>query len=135
MAYFNIERLENAETKGDLNSKAYKEAIKNMKTATREMGINRVMKKYNLDALISPTGSPAWKTDLVNGDKYYISTTVFAALSGYPNINVPMGFIDNVPVGISFYGKKWSEPKLIEIAYSYEQKTKHRKKPEFLVSD
>ncbi|MDG1223608.1 MAG: amidase family protein, partial [Candidatus Marinimicrobia bacterium] len=77
----------------------------------------------------------AWKTDLVNGDKYYISTTVFAALSGYPNINVPMGFIDNVPVGISFYGKKWSEPKLIEIAYSYEQKTKHRKKPEFLVSD
>ena len=135
MVYFNIERLENAETKGDLNSKAYKEAIQKMKTATREMGIDRVMKKYNLDALISPTGSPAWKTDLVNGDKYYISTTVFAALSGYPNINVPMGFIDNVPVGISFYGKKWSEPKLIEIAYSYEQKTKHRKKPEFLVSD
>ena len=91
MLYFNIERLENAETKGDLNSKAYKEAIQEMKTATREMGIDRVMKKYNLDAFISPTGSPAWKTDLVNGDKYYISTTVFAALSGYPNINVPYG--------------------------------------------
>ena len=135
MLYFNIERLENAETKGDLNSKAYKEAIQEMKTATREMGIDRVMKKYNLDAFISPTGSPAWKTDLVNGDKYYISTTVFAALSGYPNINVPMGFIDNVPVGISFYGKEWSEPKLIEMAYAYEQKTMHRKKPEFLVSD
>jgi len=135
MLYFNIERLEKAETKGDLNSKAYKEALQKMKTTTREMGIDRVMKEYNLDAFISPTGSPAWKTDLVNGDKYYISTTVFAALSGYPNINVPMGFIDNVPIGISFYGRAWSEPQLIEIAYSYEQKTMHRKKPEFLVSD
>ena len=135
MLYFNIERLENAETKGDLNSKAYKEALQKMKTNAREMGIDRVMKEYNLDAFISPTGSPAWKTDLVNGDKYYISTTVFAALSGYPNINVPMGFIDNVPIGISFYGRAWSEPQLIEIAYSYEQKTMHRKKPEFLVSD
>lgn len=135
MLYFNLERLENSESKGDLNSKTYKESLQKMKKSTREMGIDRVMEEHNLDAFISPTGSPAWKTDLVNGDKYYMSTTLFAALSGYPNINVPMGFIDNVPIGISFYGKEWSEPELIEIAYSYEQKTMHREKPKFMISD
>ena len=93
------------------------------------------MTKHNLDAIVSPTGSPAWKTDLINGDNYYISTTVYAALSGYPNINVPMGLIGNVPVGISFYGRAWSEPKLLEIAYAYEQNTKYRISPKFLFTD
>ena len=111
------------------------QAIKEIKTLSGELGIDRVMKKHNLDAFVSPTGSPAWKTDLINGDKYYISTTVFAALSGYPNINVPMGFIDNVPVGVSFFGAKWSEPILIEIAYSYEQQTNHRKPPKYIPTD
>ena len=106
-----------------------------MLKAFREKGLDRIMAKHNLDAIVSPTGSPAWKTDLINGDKYYISTTVYAALSGYPNINVPMGFIGNVPVGISFYGRAWSEPLLLEIAYAYEQNTSHRKPPEFLVTD
>ena len=135
MLYFNLKRMENAESKGDLNSKVYKEALVNMLKAFREKGLDRIMAKHNLDAIVSPTGSPAWKTDLINGDKYYISTTVYAALSGYPNINVPMGFIGNVPVGISFYGRAWSEPLLLEIAYAYEQNTSHRKPPEFLVTD
>ena len=135
MLYFNVERLENAQSKGDLNSKIYKNALLNMLKSFRGQGLDRIMKKHNLDAIVSPTGSPAWKTDLINGDKYYISTTVYAALSGYPNINVPMGFIGNVPVGISFYGRAWSEPLLLEIAYAYEQNTKHRKPPEFLVTD
>ena len=135
MLYFNVERLENAQSKGDLNSKIYKNALLNMLKAFRGQGLDRIMKKHNLDAIVSPTGSPAWKTDLINGDKYYISTTVYAALSGYPNINVPMGFIGNVPVGISFYGRAWSEPLLLEIAYAYEQNTKHRKAPEFLITD
>ena len=135
MLYFNLERMKNAQKKGDLNSKRYKDALANMIKATREDGIDRIMKEYDLDAIVSPTGSPAWKTDLINGDKYYISTTVYAALSGYPNINVPMGFIGNVPVGISFYGKAWSEPLLLKIAYSYEQHTNHRKAPEFLKTD
>ena len=135
MLYFNVERLENAQSKGDLNSKIYKNALLNMLKSFRGQGLDRIMKKHNLDAIVSPTGSPAWKTDLINGDKYYISTTVYAALSGYPNINVPMGFIGNVPVGISFYGRAWSEPLLLEIAYAYEQKTKHRKAPEFLITD
>ncbi len=135
MLYFNLDRMNNSQSKGNLDSKIYKESLKNMLEAFRKNGIDRVMNKHNLHAIISPTGSPAWKTDLINGDKYYISTTVYAALSGYPNINVPMGFIDNVPVGISFYGRAWSEPLLLEIAYAYEQNTNHRKPPEFLMTD
>ena len=135
MLYFNVERMENAQSKGDLNSKIYKDALTDMIKAFREQGIDRIMTKHNLDAIVSPTGSPAWKTDLINGDNYYISTTVYAALSGYPNINVPMGLIGNVPVGISFYGRAWSEPKLLKIAYAYEQNTKYRKSPKFLLTD
>ena len=136
MMYFNLDRMKNAQSKESLiESTSYQEAIKHMKTLTGELGIDRVMTKHNLDAFVSPTGSPAWKTDLINGDKYYISTTVFAALSGYPNINVPMGFIDNVPVGVSFFGTKWSEPTLIEIAYAYEQQTNHRKSPKYIPTD
>jgi len=135
MLYFNLDRMNNSQSKGSLDSKIYKESLQNMLEAFRVNGVDRVMDKHNLDAIVSPTGSPAWKTDLINGDKYYISTTVYAALSGYPNINVPMGFIENVPIGISFYGRAWSEPLLLEIAYSYEQNTKHRKPPEFLVTD
>ena len=135
MLYFNLERMKNAETKDGLNSKIYKDALKNMLKSFREQGLDRIMKKHKLDAIVSPTGSPAWKTDLINGDKYYISSTVYAALSGYPNINVPMGFIGNVPVGISFYGRAWSEPKLLEIAYAYEQFTNHRDSPKFLLTD
>ena len=136
MMYFNIDRMKNAQSKESLlKSDSYQEAIKEMKILSGELGIDKVMKKHNLDAFVSPTGSPAWKTDLINGDKYYISTTVFAALSGYPNINVPMGFIDNVPVGVSFFGAKWSEPILIEIAYSYEQQTNHRRPPKYIPTD
>ena len=81
MLYFNLKRMKNAESKGDLNSKVYKDALVNMLKAFREQGLDRIMTKHNLDAIVSPTGSPAWKTDLINGDKYYISTTVYAALS------------------------------------------------------
>ena len=93
------------------------------------------MDQHYLDAIISPTGSPAWKTDLINGDNIKLSSSAYAALSGYPNINVPMGFIGDLPVGISFYGRAWSEPKLIEIAYAYEQGTLHRRAPEYLPTD
>ena len=135
MLYFNLDRMNNSQSKGSLDSKVYKESLENMLEAFRVNGVDRVMDKHDLDAIVSPTGSPAWKTDLINGDKYYISTTVYAALSGYPNINVPMGFIGNVPVGISFYGRAWSEPLLLQIAYAYEQNTNHRKPPQFLVTD
>jgi amidase len=106
-----------------------------MLKATREDGIDLVMNANNLDAIIAPTGSPAWKTDLILGDHFVGGSSSLAAISGYPAISVPMGFIEGLPVGITFFGRAWSEPLLIQIAYSYEQGTKHRKTPEYIVSD
>ena len=135
MLYFNVERMKNSQSKGNLKTKEYTESLKNMLKAYRSDGIDLVMEKPQLDAIISPTGSPAWKTDLINGDNFSLSTSVYAALSGYPNINIPMGFVGQVPVGISFFGIAWSEPILLEIAYAYEQGTQYRKSPQFLLSD
>ncbi len=135
MRYFNLKRLENAQQKSTLEDEEYKQALEAMLSAFRENGIDKVMDQNNLDAIVSPTGSPAWKTDLINGDNYHLSTSVYAALSGYPNISVPMGFVDDLPVGLSFYGRAWSEPVLIELAFAYEQSTGHRAKPSFLNSD
>jgi amidase len=98
----------------------------------RKEGVDKIMDENKLDALIAPTGTPAWKTDLINGDNYLGSSSSYAAISGYPSITVPMGFIDELPVGISFFGRAWSEPILLEIAYSFEQGTKQRKAPRFL---
>ena len=100
---------------------------------TREQGIDKVMNENSLDALIAPTGSPAWKTDLTNGDKFMGGSSSYAAISGYPSITLPMGFIDGLPVGISFFGRGWSEPVLIECAYSFEKATGHRKKPTYIL--
>ena len=102
-----------------------------MLKGAREDGIDKIMNENNLDAIIAPTGSPAWKTDLVNGDNFGISSCSPAAIAGYPAISLPMGFIEGLPVNITFYGKAWSEPTLIEMAFSFEQGTKHRRKPEF----
>lgn len=134
MMHFNLGDMENSQGKGNLDSKEYKESLSNMLNAYRH-GIDQVMDKHELDAIVAPSGGPAWKTDLINGDNFVLSTSVNAALSGYPNINVPMGFIGDVPVGISFFGRAWSEPILLEIAYAYEQGTKHRKAPQFLQTD
>ena len=135
MLHFDVKTMEEAQAKGDLTTKEYKEAVKNMLKAYRDDGIDRVMDEHQLDAIVSPSGGPAWKTDLINGDNFVLSTSVYAALSGYPNINVPMGFIGDVPVGISFFGRAWSEPVLLEIAYAYEQGTQHRRAPQFLSTD
>ncbi len=135
MRYFDVAVMENAESKGDLKSKEYREAVSKMLTAFGRDGIDRIMDKHNLDAIVAPSGGPAWKTDLINGDNFKLSSSGYAALSGYPNINVPMGFVGNVPVGISFFGRAWSEPTLLAIAYSYEQKTRHRSAPRFLATD
>ncbi len=135
MEYFNLAIMENAQSKGNLKDKLYKNALSNMLKAYRNNGIDLIMDQFDLDAIISPTGSPAWKTDLINGDNYHLSTSVYAALSGYPNINVPMGFVKELPVGLSFFGKAWTEHILIELAYSFEQGTKHRRKPKFLIND
>lgn len=135
LKYFNQAFLEMAEEKGDLDSEGYKKALKDMLQGSRKEGIDRVMDQYNLDAIIAPTGSPAWKTDLINGDSYQLGSSSPAAQAGYPNITVPMGFIDGLPVGISFFGRAWSEPLLIEIAYAYESGTNYRKPPDFKVKN
>jgi amidase len=131
LMYFDQEYLKMAQAKGDLNSPEYRNALRKMQQATREDGIDRVMDTHQLDAIIAPTGSPAWKTDWVNGDFYMLGSSSPAAISGYPNITVPMGFIDVLPVGISFFGRAWSEPLLLEIAYAYEVGTHHRQPPQF----
>ncbi len=135
MRYFDQKLIEMAQDKGDLESAEYKEALSTMLKATRENGIDKLMNEHKLDAIMAPTGSPAWKTDLVNGDNFMGGSSSFAAISGYPNITVPMGFIDELPVGVSFFGRAWSEPILLEIAYGFEQGTKHRRAPKFLASD
>lgn len=135
LAYFNQRYLEMAQEKGDLASEEYLEALEKAMKGSREEGIDRVMNEHNLDALIAPTGGPAWKTDLINGDNYSLGSSSPAAIAGYPNITVPMGYINELPVGISFFGRAWSEPVLIEMAYAYETGTRHRRIPEFLPSD
>jgi amidase len=135
LKYFNQKYLEIASKKGDLSSVEYQDALVKLLQGSREEGIDRVMNEHDLDAIIAPTGGPAWKTDLVNGDSFHLGSSSPAARAGYPNITVPMGYIDGLPVGISFFGRAWSEPLLLEIAYAYETATKHRRVPKFLTSD
>lgn len=129
LKYFNQKYLELAEIKEGLESSAYLDALAGLLIGSREDGIDRVMDREGLDALIAPTGSPAWKTDLINGDSFQIGSSSPAAHAGYPNITVPMGMIDGLPVGISFFGRAWSEPVLLQMAYAFEQGTLHRKIP------
>lgn len=135
LRYFNQAYLKMANEKEGLDSKSYKEALSNLKRMSQKEGIDRVMDEYGLDAIISPTGSPAWKTDLINGDSYHVGSSSNAAWSGYPNITVPMGDVHGLPVGLSFFGKAWTEAKLIEIAYSFEQESKSRIIPKFKTID
>jgi amidase len=135
LRYFDQKLLEMAEKKGTVESSDYRKALAIMLKATREDGIDKIMNMNKLDAIIAPTGSPAWKTDLLLGDHFVGGSSSLAAISGYPAITIPMGFINDLPVGITFFGKAWNEPLLLEIAYSFEQNTKHRKAPKYIVSD
>ncbi len=132
LLFYDQALLLEAQTKGSVESQEFLDIIEKMNRLVREEGIDRVMAENRLDGFIAPTGSPAWKTDLVNGDAYLVSSSSPAAISGYPNITVPMGFIEDLPVGISFFGRAWSEPLLIEMAYAFEAGTKHRRAPRFI---
>jgi amidase len=134
MPYFKQELFIQAEAKGPLSDKEYIDALKKDQLLTRQEGIDAVMDKYNLDALVSPTDSPAWMTDLVDGDHFLGGSSSLAAVAGYPHITVPAGFIFGLPIGISFYGRAWSEPVLLKIVYGYEQVTMMRNPPEFLAT-
>jgi amidase len=132
MPYFGQELFLQAQEKGPLTSPAYIKALAKCRRLSRRLGIDAVMTKHKLDALVAPTGSPAWPTDLVNGDHFTGGSSTPAAVAGYPSISVPMGFVYDMPVNISFFGRPWSEPVLIRIAHAYEQATKHRRPPRFL---
>jgi len=132
MPFFGQEILTKAEAKGPLTDKAYLTALAQNHKMSREGGIDEVMIRLKLDALVAPTGGPAWTTDLINGDHSGGGSSTPAAVAGYPNINVPGGYVYGLPVGISFFGRAFSEPKLIKLAYAFEQATKHRKAPGFL---
>jgi len=132
MPYFGQDLLLQAEAKGPLTTPEYIKALDDCRRQSRTEGIDAAMDKFKLDALIAPTGGPAWTTDLLNGDHFVGGSSTLAAVAGYPNINVPMGFIFGMPVGVSFFGRAWSEPTLIKLAYAYEQLTNARKPPQFL---
>lgn len=134
MKWFAQEIFDDAEKTLGLEDPVYVEALAKAKDLTRSKGIDLLMDTHKLDVLIAPTNGPAWTIDLVNGDHFGGGSSRPAAVSGYPNITVPAGFVHGLPVGISFFGRAWSESTLIKIAYSYEQASKHRKSPRFLNS-
>jgi amidase len=132
MPYFGQDLLIKAQEKGPLTSQKYIQALKKNHLLSRAQGIDFVMKQHKLDALVAPTGGPPWPTDLINGDHFTGGYSSASAVAGYPHITVPAGYVFGMPVGISFFGTAWSEPKLIKIAYAFEQGTKARQPPKFL---
>jgi amidase len=134
MPFFGQDLFVKAEAKGPLNEKEYLDAVAKNQQLARVEGIDALMDKHQLDAIVAPTGGPAWLTDLVNGDHFAGGSSKAAAVAGYPNITVTAGYLSGVPVGISFFGRAWSEPTLIRLAYSFEQVTKVRRAPRFLPS-
>ncbi len=128
MRWFGQDLFIKAQAKGPLTDEAYVKAAEKSRRLARE-GIDGPLKEHKLDAIIAPTGAPAWITDHVNGDAYQGASSSPAAVAGYPSITVPMGFAHGLPVGVSLFGPAWSEGQLIRIAYAYEQATKHRKAP------
>ncbi len=132
MPYFGQDIMTKAEAKGPLTSKSYLAALRKNHLLTRAQGIDAVMKKNRLDALVAPTGGPPWPTDWINGDHFTGGYSSASAVAGYPHITVPAGYVFGLPVGISFFGGAYSEPKLIKIAYAFEQATKVRRPPQFL---
>jgi amidase len=132
MPYFGQELLLRAQGKAPLTAREYLDALSTCRSLARDRGIDAVMTMHRLDAIVAPTLGPAWPTDLLNGDHFLGASSSPAAVAGYPNITVPAGYVGELPVGISFIGRAWSEARLISLAYAYEQATKHRRPPRFL---
>ncbi len=132
MPYFGQERLHDSQARGPLTDPEYLEAKRTVQRATREDGIDRLIRENGLDAIVAPTRDIAWVTDHIAGDRLDGGSSAGpAAIAGYPDISVPMGFISGLPVGLSFFGGAWTEPMLLRIAYAFEQATNHRSPPTF----
>jgi len=134
MPYFAQELFVQAEAKGPLTTPAYRKALATCTRLARTDGIDAVIAKHHLDAIVAPTGNPAWPIDLVNGDHFTGSSSTPAAVARYPSVSVPMGYAWGLPVNLSFFGPAWSEPTLIRLAFAFEQVTKQRKPPQFLAT-
>ena len=132
LPFFQQEILLECQELGPLSETEYQEALAEALRLSRDEGIDAVMEEHGLDAIVAPTGSPAWTTDLINGDRYHMGSSSPAAISGYPNISVPMGYFSELPVNMSIWGRAWTEPDLLRIAYAYEQLTQHRRAPRFI---
>lgn len=134
MPFFGQEILIEAEGKGPLTEAAYQTARDTANRLSREEGLDAALEEHRLDAILGPSGGPAWVTDLVHGDHFSVGSSGAAAVAGYPNVTVPAGHIHGLPVGVSFFGAAWSEPTLIRIAWAFEQATSHRRPPRFRAS-
>src|SRR5437588_1284820 len=134
MPYFGQDLFTKAQAKGPLTEKAYRDALAKNHRMSRKEGIDLVMDKNKLDAIIAPTGGPAWTTDWINGDHFTGGYSTASAVAGYPHITVPAGYVRGLPVGISFFGRAWSEATLIKFAYAFEQATKARRAPQFMAT-
>jgi amidase len=134
MPYFGQEHMTTALEKGSLSDKKYKSALAKNLRLTRKEGIDAAIRKHKLDAIVVPSGGPAWTIDLANGDanSWDMESTSHAAVAGYPHITVPAGFVFGLPVGISFLGRAWQEADLIRYAYAFEQATQYRRQPRYL---
>jgi len=134
LPYFGQERMEMALERGPLTSKRYLNALARNHRLSQDEGIDAVMKEHSLDAIVCPSGGPAWMIDLINGDNHSsdIDNTSYAAVAGYPHITVPAGYIFGLPVGISFFAGAWQEPTILKLAYAFEQTTQVRVPPQFL---
>ncbi|MFX1263013.1 MAG: amidase [Promethearchaeota archaeon] len=131
MPFFGHDIMLKSQEKGSLDEKEYVEALEKCKKLAQTEGLDHVLKEKNLDAVVAPSGGPAWLTDYVTGDHFSGGSSSLAAVSGYSSITVPAGYIHGLPVGISFISGPYQEPKLIEIAYAFEQASKIRQPPEF----
>jgi amidase len=132
MPYFGQDIFIKSEAKGPLTDQPYLDALEKNRRLARTEGIDALMDKHKLDAIVAPTAGPACLTDLLDGDHFTGGSSNAAAVAGYPNINVPAGYVGGMPIGLSFFGRAWSEPTLIKLAYSFEQATNFRKPPQFL---
>ena len=133
MPYFGQEHMVQAQSRGSLSSRAYREALKKSRRIAQAEGIDRVVLAHRLDAVVTPSGGPAWLVDLVSGDPHStdIASTSLAAVAGYPHVTVPAGYIHGLPVGISLFARAWEEATLIRLAFAFEQATRARRPPAF----
>ena len=137
LQHFGQELMLAAQAKGPLTDQTYRSKLERNHLLSRAQGIDGTMTQYRLDALVAPTGGPAWMIDLAKGNgagASFPGPSTITAVAGYPHITVPMGFVRGLPVGLSFFGRAWSEPTLIKFAYAYEQATHHRRPPTFALT-